>query len=221
MADPLRIFIDANVLAAPLTRTLLLSAAQLSGYAFTWSAQAEAEADRHMRDSATPLKNVRTFYLDSMALCSTAELAARFTRTRGADRQILADAEASGSRFLITNNVDDFDAEDLHTAGVDAVTADLFMSHWVSPEGYRQALRVIARGQKNPPITAEDLHRNLSKVHPRLFAAQNDPYRLVPLAPTHNRPAVEYRGTRCIQCGSHCPAELRDGIGSSCCRGPQ
>lgn len=169
MTDPLRIFIDANVLAAPLTRTLLLSAAQSSGYTFTWSAQAEAEG--------------------------------------------------SESRFLLTNNVDDFDHEDLHAAGVSAATADMFMSHRVNAEGYRQALNVIARGQKNPPITTEDLHRSLSKVHPRLFAAQNGPYRLEPLAPRQKPPAVEYRGTRCVRCDNYYsePTDLHDGLGTSCC----
>lgn len=222
MTKPLRIFIDANVLAAPLTRTLLLSAAGLSGYSYTWSAQAEAEANRNMRRLATRVGTVRTLHLDDMPLSPTADLAGRFINTHGEDRQILADAEASGSQFIITNNVDDFDPDDLDAAGLAAATADLFMSQRVSVEGYQHALTIIVRGQKNLPITADDLHRNLSKIYPRLFDAQNDAYGLEPLPPRHNRPAVEYRGTRCIQClqqVSTNPAGLYAGLCTTCCRG--
>ena len=222
MTKPLRIFIDANVLAAPLTRTLLLSAAGLSGYSYTWSAQAEAEANRNMRRLATRVETVRALHLDNMTLSATADLAGRFINTHGEDRQILADAEASGSQFIITNNVDDFDPDDLDAADLAAATADLFMSQRISIEGYQHALTIIARGQKNPPITAEDLHRNLSKVHPRLFDAQNDAYGLKPLLPRHNRPAVEYRGARCIQCEQRAPtnpAGMYEGLCPTCYRG--
>lgn len=42
--DPTLVFLDANVLARPVTRTLLLVGADQSGLAVTWSAHVEAEA---------------------------------------------------------------------------------------------------------------------------------------------------------------------------------
>ncbi len=48
--DPTPVFLDANVLARPVTRTLLLVGADPSGHAVTWSAHVEAEADRHARE---------------------------------------------------------------------------------------------------------------------------------------------------------------------------
>lgn len=95
----LRVFLDANVLAAPVTRTLLLSAARLSGYSFTWSQHAEDEASRHMRPGATPLASVRAVHLDCMPLSPSADLGGRFQATQGADRQILADASAASSHL--------------------------------------------------------------------------------------------------------------------------
>ncbi len=48
--DPTLVFLDANVLARPVTRTLLLVGADPSGRAIRWSAHDEAEADRHARE---------------------------------------------------------------------------------------------------------------------------------------------------------------------------
>lgn len=216
MSEHLRVFLDANVLAAPLTRTFLLSAARLSGCSFTWIQHAEEEASRHMRPLATPVATVRSRHLDQMPLAPTADVAGRFSATKGADRQILADAEQSRVHFLVTNDVDDFAIEDLEDAQVTAVTADLFMSHQVSPDAYRFGLEMIAGSQRNPPITVEDLHRRLAKNHPRLFAAQNHIYGLDPAATPHNLPGVEYRGFRCLRCASISPAGLPNGVHLEC-----
>ncbi|MDR3068845.1 MAG: hypothetical protein LBU50_05015, partial [Cellulomonas sp.] len=56
--DPLTVLLDANVLAKPVTRTLVLRCAP-SGYTAVWSAAAEAEADRHLSGRQTPLATVR------------------------------------------------------------------------------------------------------------------------------------------------------------------
>jgi len=58
-SDPALVFLDANVLARPVTRTLLLVGADPSGLAVTWSAHVEAEADRHVRGSALPVSGLR------------------------------------------------------------------------------------------------------------------------------------------------------------------
>jgi hypothetical protein len=46
------VFLDANVLAKPVTRTLLLIGANGSGLAVTWASYVEVEAERHLRPDA-------------------------------------------------------------------------------------------------------------------------------------------------------------------------
>jgi hypothetical protein len=57
--SPVRVFLDANVLAKPVTRTLILIAAEGSGYVAVWSPHVEAEADRHLRGDRAPVASVR------------------------------------------------------------------------------------------------------------------------------------------------------------------
>jgi hypothetical protein len=57
--DPALAFLDANVLAGPVTRTLLLTGADENGLAVVWSAYVEAEAGRHLRGSALPVSDLR------------------------------------------------------------------------------------------------------------------------------------------------------------------
>lgn len=47
------VFVDANVLAKAVTRSLLIYAASRSGYEVRWSCYEEDEADRHRRNWPT------------------------------------------------------------------------------------------------------------------------------------------------------------------------
>lgn len=106
----LRVFLDANVLAKPVTRSLVLFAAQASEYTATWSAYAEKEADRHLRPGQMPVSAVRqTARLE----LSPSGNAPDSIDTSPTDRQILADALEAGAQFIITEDVDDFGIEDL------------------------------------------------------------------------------------------------------------
>jgi hypothetical protein len=55
------VLLDANVLAKPLTRTLVMLAARASGYGATWSQYAEDEANRHLRPRQRSVTDVRAF----------------------------------------------------------------------------------------------------------------------------------------------------------------
>ena len=66
--EPLTVFLDANILAKLVTRTLLLRRS-LSGYTVTWSQAAESEADRHMSTRQLSIADVRTMV--DIALCGT------------------------------------------------------------------------------------------------------------------------------------------------------
>ncbi len=53
------VFLDANVLASPVTRTLVLAGGRTDGLLLTWSAHVEAEADRHARGASSRTSVVR------------------------------------------------------------------------------------------------------------------------------------------------------------------
>lgn len=74
-----------------------------------------------MRPRALSPAEVRRRF--GVPLVPTGEVAGRFGSTKGADRQILADADGAtvGAHFLVTEDVDDFAGVDLTSCGVSAV----------------------------------------------------------------------------------------------------
>lgn len=98
-SDVTAVFLDANILAKPVTRTLLMVGGVPSGYQAVWSLAAEREAIIHMRPRALSPALVRQRF--EVLLGPTGEGSERFGGTKGADRQILADAEAAGARFML------------------------------------------------------------------------------------------------------------------------
>lgn len=90
-------FLDAAVLASPVTRTLLIAGSDPAGLAITWSRCAEDQANRHLPPRATSLTTVRERIL-SRELGPTGTRPERFAQTQVSDRQILADAEAAAGR---------------------------------------------------------------------------------------------------------------------------
>lgn len=59
VSDLAVIFLDANILARPITRTLLMVTARDANLAVTWSAYVEAEAERHLRGHAVSVGALR------------------------------------------------------------------------------------------------------------------------------------------------------------------
>jgi D-alanyl-D-alanine dipeptidase len=57
--DQTLVFLDANVLAKPVTRTLLLVGADPSSLTVTWSSYVETEAERHTRGRAVGITQLR------------------------------------------------------------------------------------------------------------------------------------------------------------------
>lgn len=112
MSDAPLLFLDANTLASPVTRTLLIAGARADGLRWTWSRHVETEADRHARGQASRTSVVRREILGT-------ELSPTAQRTEGLvtgtleDRQVMADAIHSGARYLITTDVDDYAFDDL------------------------------------------------------------------------------------------------------------
>ncbi|MCL2849056.1 MAG: hypothetical protein FWE61_03285, partial [Micrococcales bacterium] len=122
---PVRVFLDANILAKPVTRTLLIAGGPASNFVAVWSPTALDQADRHLGPGKTPVWHLVTRF--GWAVGPTGDHADRYVGTDPADRQILADAVAAEAAFLVTEDVDDFAEIDLVTVGMSAVAPDLFL----------------------------------------------------------------------------------------------
>ncbi|MGH3263140.1 MAG: hypothetical protein ACRDNS_14210, partial [Trebonia sp.] len=91
------VYLDANVLAAGISRTLLLLSAPLSDFQAVWSPYAEAEAARHQPARALPIGAVRERY--GLRTVRDGESPVPLVDTDEKDRPILASAAGAGARF--------------------------------------------------------------------------------------------------------------------------
>jgi len=204
------VFVDANVLAKPVTRTLLMRCAP-SDWTVAWSQTVEHQASPHLPPQATPLARVRE--LAGLDLSPTGCDAERFVGTSPTDRQVLADAEAAHATFLVTEDVDDFDEADLRAIGLSAVNPDLFWASQSNRDVYARTLTVMAAAMTNPSRTTSELHAALARQHPRLFRAHRDAFDVGPRLSGHSEPAVLYRGTTCLGCLKVFTPDKLDSVG--------
>ena len=199
--SPRTVFLDAIVLAAPVTRTLLLVGVEAIDAVARWSAHAELEANKHLRSRAMSVTDVRVDILEA-DLSPTGANPRRFVSTGGADGQVLADAAAAGAGYLVTSDVDDFAKADLAQEGVVAVNPDLFMALRFSGSAYQRALAQLVASLNNPPKTIEEMHVLIGRKHRRLhrrFAALYPGTK--PLMTPEHEQRVLYRGATCVACG--------------------
>ena len=211
-----RVLLDANIIAKPVTRTLLVVGGMPSGFRAFWSRAAEREAQVHMRPRALPPSSVRERF--DVLLGPTGTGAEHFGGTKGADRQILADAAAAGARFLVTEDVDDYGLDDLASVGISAVNPDLFLAARLTRDAYSTVIDLFVERQLNPPTTPAQFHAAIAKNHPRLFAAHADLYEVEPEHGIHGEPEVIFRGARCLRCEQIIadPATIVDGLRPEC-----
>lgn len=201
MASDLSVaFLDANVLAKPVTRTLLLVGADESGVAVTWSRHVETEAERHLRSGALAISELR-LRLDR-ELGPKGGDSDRFQATSAKDRQVLADVDVARASYLITEDVDDFGESDLASLQLTAIHPDLFMALRFSRRAYLHALGLLVANMKSPPRSEAEMHALIARQHPRLFAAHADAFDVAPAASVHAEPSVLFRGVRCVTCAS-------------------
>ena len=170
------VFLDANVLAKAVTRTILMVGGMPSGFQPVWSVAAELEAAAHMRPRAISPTLLRERL--GLQLTPPGDRPERFAATRGSDRQILADAAAAHASFLITEDVDDYAPEDLARVGMSAVNPDVFLAERLTRAAYTTVINLFVERQVNPPTTPANFHAAIARQHPRLFAAQADLYDL-------------------------------------------
>ncbi len=163
------VFLDANVLAKPVTRTLLMFARNQSDYHIAWSQYVETEADRNLRPLQRATQEVRE--IAGLDLTPPGVKAEQYSRTEPSDRQVLADAVAADASFIVTEDVDDFGVADLTATGIAAVNPDLFLAERTTRDGYAEAVTLISESMTNPPRTPEELHAMLGRQHPLTLAA--------------------------------------------------
>lgn len=190
------VFLDANVLARPLTRTLVLVASGPTSFRVSWSRFAELEAERHLPPAAKPVRAVRERF--GYVLAQTGASPERFGETDPGDRQIMADVIAAGAGFLVTDNVRHFGRGDLHGSGVSAVNPDLFLEAHMSTNAFGLVLEILANRDSTGSISQADMHALLSRKHRRL-AARYTPFAGLPPV-TEGEPREVFRGPRCLLC---------------------
>ncbi|WP_120004854.1 hypothetical protein [Nesterenkonia muleiensis] len=149
MSEAALLFLDANALASPVTRTLLIAGARADSLRWTWSKHVEAEADRHARGQASRTSLVRTEILGT-ELSPTASNTEGLLTSTLEDRQVVADAIRAGARYLITTDVDDFAFDDLAAYGMSAVNPDYFMASRFTEQAYQEGSDLLAAVQRNP-----------------------------------------------------------------------
>lgn len=199
MSEAPRLFLDANALASPVTRTLLIAGARADGLRWTWSRHVEVEADRHARGQASRTSIVRKKILGT-ELSPTAPHTEGLVTSTPEDRQVLADAIRAGARYLITTDVDDFAFNDLAAHGMSAVNPDYFMAFRFTEQAYSEAVDLLAGVQKNPSRTAAEIHRMLGRRHPHLVTQFAGVYDTTPVQAELDQPSKIFRGIACIRC---------------------
>lgn len=199
MSESAVLFLDANTLASPVTRTLVLAGARTDGLRVVWSSHVEAEADRHTRGTSTRVSALRTDIL-GMELSPSAKSTKGLATTSVEDRKVMADAIRARARYLITTDVDDFAFEDLAGHEMSVVNLDYFMALRFSEFAYRAGVGLLAEVAKKPPRSPADVHRMLGRRHPHLTRRFADLYDSTPLSADADQPGVLFRGVACVRC---------------------
>ncbi|GAB2455127.1 hypothetical protein GCM10027062_39500 [Nocardioides hungaricus] len=196
------LFLDANTLASPVTRTLVIAGARTDGLRAVWSRHVEAEADRHTRGTSMRVSTLRIDVL-GMELSRSSRRAKGLVTASVQDRQVMADAIHAGARYLITTDVDDFAFEDMADHEMSAVNPDYFMAIRFSEFAYRGGVDLLAEVAKNPPRTPADVHRMLGRRHPHLTTRFADLYDCAPVPADADQPGMRFRGVACVRCEAH------------------
>jgi hypothetical protein len=89
------------------------------------------------------------------------------------DRHVLAAAIRAGAQHIITENLRDFPIDALDIYGIEAVSADQFLSstYELYPSEATAALRKMRRDYENPPMSPSEFLLDLMRVGLPLTAA--------------------------------------------------
>ncbi|MDR0626553.1 MAG: hypothetical protein LBG11_04710 [Bifidobacteriaceae bacterium] len=199
LTSEFRAFVDADVLASPVSRTVLYLMRPLSSFELVYSRHVEAEALRHQKPGHIPVDTLRGRF--DWPLVEDPGNPAAMDDTDPKDRPVLAAAVAAGAGFVITRNVRDFGPGDLARHGVSAVHPGVFLAHHSTAESYREVLESIGEHRAREPRSAPAIHATEIALHlPALFDAYRNLFGLVRPGHPHQPPAIPFRGPRCVKC---------------------
>ncbi len=195
----LRAFVDANVLASPVPRTILYLSRPLADYELVFSPWVEAEAERHQSPGHVPVSVLRQRY--DWRFAADPDEPAELEDTDAKDQPVLAAAVEAGAHYVVTANVTDFGEKDLARFAISAVHPGLFLKHHITAETYREVLEVVGASRGREPRDPLSIHEQEISVHlSALFEAHRDLFGPATPDTAHNPPAIEFRGSRCVRC---------------------
>lgn len=157
--------LDANVLFPPSLRDILLCAAELGLFRPFWSGEIMEELRRNLvaKGGVSPSGAERLIRIMGNAFPDALipvdpERIATFTNDPK-DRHVLAVAVEAGASVIVTQNVSDFPAAALDPHGVEAWTADEFLSDLLRerPEETMIAVAYNTAQLRRPPMTPAQL----------------------------------------------------------------
>lgn len=211
-----RLFVDADVLASPVPRTILYLAQPLSDYELVYSPLVETEAERHQRTGHVPVSTLRRRW--EWKLVANADDTGHLTDTNDKDRPILAAAIAAASAFVVTGNVRHFGPTDLDVHNVSAVHPGLFLAHHLTADSYQEILDAVAVNRAREPRDPLSIHEQEIALHlPPLFERHRNLFGASTPAVSHRPPTVLFRGPRCVRCARRSEnLAIRTGLCDDC-----
>jgi PIN domain len=180
VADRFVVVLDANVLYPFRVRDVLLRFAEAGLFRARWSCQILDEwansllaMKPHLEDSVRSQREAMLRAFPEAMIEGYEALIPALSLPDENDRHVLAAAIRVGAQHIVTENLRDFPSEALEPYGVEAVSADAFVSatYELYPTEATAALRKMRTGYKRPPMSANDLIKDLMRVRlPRTAA---------------------------------------------------
>jgi predicted nucleic acid-binding protein len=173
VADRFAVVLDANVLFPFRVRDCLLRFAEAGLYRARWSPQILDEWARNLIEKRPHLESSIRSQLDAMARAfpeamieGYEELIPALNLPDENDRHVLAAAIRSGAQHIITENLRDFPKEAIDVYGIEAMSADQFLSstYELYPSEATIALRKMRHSYQNPPMTPSEFLLDLLRV---------------------------------------------------------
>lgn len=160
--------LDANVMARPLTRNLLLSLAEAGFYRPRWSEEIMGEVERaivKIHGAAIAAKaekavaDMRRAFPEA-AVTDYSDLETAFEDAPDPkDRHVMAAALSRHAAIIVTDNLRDFPAKLLSPRGIEVKSADAFLADTIDLDGPKAiaAIKRMRARLKRPALTVEDL----------------------------------------------------------------
>jgi len=194
-------FVDADVLAAPVPRSILYMAAALPNPTFTltYSPFAENQATSHQLAKHISIGELRHRFGWDITDDPASIDKYHFIDTSDSDKTIIAAAINAKVKFIITANVKDFGEQDLFKHKMSAVHPGLFLANRISAEQYSHILTMLSKTRQREPKTPLGIHEHdVANELPQLFTRHRNLFGTPNPYQPHNPPRIDFRGYACV-----------------------